>query len=92
MITKGSFRGLHIFFNGVKRNNKASVVMHKKSAPSGHALDTVVFKLSTFLKKETNVVSKWTIWTDWETRVTKRTEPINLWPSLPLLASFKDWN
>jgi hypothetical protein len=76
VITEGSIRGLDIFFNGVKRDDEACVVVDKKSAPNGHAPDTVVFKLSTFLKKHPNVITKWTMrTTDRATRIAERIKP-----------------
>ena len=59
IIAERGVRVVDGLFNGVERNHKASVVMNKKSAPNGHAMDSVTLELCTFLKKETNVVTKW---------------------------------
>lgn len=78
-------------FNGVKRNNKASVLVNKQCAPNGHAFDSVIFELRAFLEKDADVVAKGTRESNRATRVGETVESIELGYSLPLLAGFKDW-
>ena len=77
---------LGTLFNGVKRNNKASVLVNKQCAPNGHA-----FELRAFLEKDADVVAKGTRESNRATRVGETVESIELGYSLPLLAGFKDW-
>ena len=58
MITVWPRRALHVLFNGVKRDDKASVLVDKKSTPNGHSLNIVVLDLGAFLKKDPNFVSE----------------------------------
>ena len=93
MITVGSRRALHVLFNGVKRDDKASVLVDKKSTPNGHSLNIVVLDLGAFLKKDPNFVSERTFGQSRRTtRFADRVEAEELGLPLPLLASFDDWN
>ena len=82
---------LGTLFNGVKRNNKASVLVNKQCAPNGHAFDSVIFELRAFLEKDADVVAKGTRESNRATQVGETVESIELGYSLPLLAGFKDW-
>lgn len=85
---------LGTLFNGVKRNNLncvTSVLVNKQCAPNGHAFDIVIFELSAFLEKDSDVVAKGTRESNRATRVGETVESIELGYSLPLLAGFKDW-
>ena len=93
MITVGSRRALHVLFNGVKRDDKASVLVDKKSTPNGHSLNIVVLDLGAFLKKDPNFVSERTFGQSRRTtRFADRVEAEELGLPLPLLASFDDRN
>ncbi len=82
---------LGTLFNGVKRNNKASVLVNKQCAPNGHAFDIVIFELRAFLEKDADVVLSRKGPERAATRVGETVESIELGYSLPLLAGFKDW-
>lgn len=90
MIAVGPWGKLHILFNGVKWNNKASVFMNEESAPDWHILNSVLFNLCTLLKKDSDILSKRTGGADWRSGVAERLEPEKFRPSLPLLAGFED--
>lgn len=84
MIAERMRRVVDVLFNSIERGHKVGFLVDKKSAPQGHALDVVIFKLSAFLKKETNVISKRSGRVYRTPRVGERVKPENLGPSFSL--------
>lgn len=75
-------------FNGVKRDDKVSVLMNEESTPNWHCKDLVVFDFCTFFKKNSNFVSERASESGDSAFISECVESEELWPSLSLLASF----
>lgn len=90
VIAVGLWGKLHVLFNGVKWDNKASIFMNEESAPDGHFLNSVLFNLRTLLKKDSDIVTKWTGGSDRRSGVAEGLESKKFRPSLSLLAGFED--